>query len=151
MQEDKKMKCIKSITINDGYETEIVNSNYLFIQQNTRTETILQTLMNSGWNLLHVDNIYNPNILQNGSYPFFSGGIKVLFEKEITNENEDNFNEILTSVIKDFTKLNIHQEIKYPSTEDEYIDDDYEEDEDEDEIFSDEELAEIEKYYSEQE
>lgn len=77
------MKECKLIHINDGNEETLQNGNYLFVEEFPRTAEIIAGYLNQGYEVKQIIPDVTPNILQEGAYTFYKGGIVVYLEREI--------------------------------------------------------------------
>lgn len=95
------MKLYKFITINEGNASQLFNGNFLFVEEYPRTQKLLEALAKAGWTIVSMNPVYTPNSLKTGSFSFYRGGFKYLFEKEAKDESENDFDQILYKVFRD--------------------------------------------------
>lgn len=83
------MKICKLLHINDGNKLEIKNGDYLFVEEFPQSSRIINELLNDGWELRQMISDVTPNLLRDGCYTFFKGGVVLYFEKEVSEQVYD--------------------------------------------------------------
>ncbi len=92
---------VKLVTVNDGKEKEHYNGNWLFVENQPRSEKIIAAFLNDGWKLESFSHLYNPAINKPGTYSFYRGGCSLLFTKAVEDDAKDNGDELLKNVLSE--------------------------------------------------
>ncbi|MCM1365115.1 MAG: hypothetical protein NC122_10935 [Faecalibacterium sp.] len=94
-------KFVKIINVNDGNEKIHCNENRLYVESKTRTEKIVEAMLNNGWKLMASSQRINPAISGEGNYAFYLGGFDFIFEKDAVDGAVNDADEIIESVLDD--------------------------------------------------
>lgn len=77
------MKKCKIIHINDRTARVITNGENHFVEDFPWAENLLNEYLSQGFNVKHMVPNVTPNVMKEGCYTFFIGGITVYLEKEV--------------------------------------------------------------------
>jgi len=77
-------KCVL-IHINDGNAKVLHNENFMFVEQFTKTEEIIEQYLSQDYEVRQIIPDYSPDLQGEGNLTFFKGGIIIYFEKNISD------------------------------------------------------------------
>lgn len=90
---------VKFFSINDGKQKQLVNRDFLHIEETVRIETIVSEFLNEGYTIKSCMPRVIPAINKPGAYSFYLGGWDIVFTKQIEDDEEDRSDELMQRAI----------------------------------------------------
>lgn len=90
---------VKFFSINDGQQKQLVNRDFLFMQEFPRVEAILSEFLSEGYTLQSCLQKVTPGTNQPGAYNFYLGGWDIILTKQMEEDEEDRSDELMQRAI----------------------------------------------------